>query len=277
MYIKSVLVLLALGIQSLAFGPVIGSVSVNDKKVHFGEVNTQEVKILPVEAVKDTVDIKFKDETLDGTPEQIMFSLADVQQPSLVTHFVPLVKGKEISLKIPFASIPDVLKSKESLVLSLVIADSKKSGNYVKRLLELRPTQEVQSASKRESPLRKFGLQPEIHHIFKKDEKTVNAVVPLAFIAIASVLFLGLFAAWFGSIGPKNMFKTLKTTSNAQLLHNISFLISLLGFEFNFVRYYLGQSIFDTLFYGFVLGIPSLYYGRAVLRALAENRSLGKQ
>lgn len=279
MIFSNIIVLLALAFHAIAYGPVVGSISINGKgeAVHFGEIETQEIKLLPLESTKDVIEIKLKDSSLQGQPEQILFTLADAKKPSVATHFVPVVKGKNINLSIPASSLPDVLKIKDTLVLSLIIADGKQSTKKVnKRLLEIKPSRELKSTSKQET-VPTFGLQPEIHHIFKEDEQGVNPVVPVAFILVAVALHLALLASWVGFIGVKDLFRTLNTTSSSQLLQNISFLLSLLGFEVNFVKYYLGQSIFTTLFYGTILSIPSLYFGRSVLRALAKNRALGKQ
>ncbi|KAI3403877.2 hypothetical protein KGF56_003307 [Candida oxycetoniae] len=279
MHIKKVIPLSIFALHALASRSITGSVSIDDKAIHFGEIDTQEVKVLPIESAKDSIKIHLKDNALDKTltPEQIMFTLADAEKPSTSTHFVPVVKDNSIDLVIPAATIPDILKSKNTLVLSLTIADSKKELNLVKRLLELKPSSELQSASKYTKKNLDFGLQPEIHHIFREDEKTVNPVVPIVFIAASSVIFLALIASWVGFIGVNEMFKTLKTTSSRQLLQNICFLLSLLGFEINFVQYYLGQSIFTTLLCGFILSFPCLNFGRSVSRALARNRALGKQ
>lgn len=82
--------LLTLVFSALSYGAVTGTVSSGGKTVHFGEIDTQEIKVLPIESGKDVIDIKLKNDQLDGPPEQIMLSLSDTQKSSLATHYVPL-------------------------------------------------------------------------------------------------------------------------------------------------------------------------------------------
>ncbi|KAI5961763.1 hypothetical protein CANMA_003740 [Candida margitis] len=269
--------ILTLAISALGYGAVTGTVSSSSKTVHFGEIDTQEIKVLPIESVKDFIDIKLKYGQLDGQPEQIMLSLSDAKKASLVTHYVPQVKSANIRYTIKASSIPDVLISKDALTLSLVIADSSGKSNIVKRLVDIKPSPGLASAANHEKKRFKFGIQPEIHHTFKEDAKTVNPIVPIVFIAIATVVFLSLLGSWVGFIGLNDLFRTVKSTSGGQLLQNISFLVTLIGFEVNFFMYYLDQSIFTTLFNGFFLGLAAVYFGSGVLKYLAQNRALGKQ
>lgn len=259
-----------------AYSDLTGTIKLNDKKITFGEINTQEVKQLSIESPKDVIEISLKSKDIDGKPEQIWISLADSEDQSIVTHYVPTVKRSSITTNIKTSTLPDVLKSKDKLILSIVIADSKSKDNLLRRLAEILPSPEFQATSKYQQKER-IGIQPEIHHIFRGDEKTVNKIIPVAFIGVAVGLFVGLLGLWFGFIGVNNLFRTFKTITTTQLLYNVSFLISLAGFELNFYKYYLGQSIFTTLFYGFILSIPCVYFGVSVLRSLATNRALGKQ
>lgn len=276
MKFTSTISVLTFAMSALSHGALIGTISSSGKTVHFGEIETQEIKVLPIESTKDVIDIRLKNDKLDGQPEQIMLSLSDAHKSSVATHYVPSVKGTNIKYSIKASSIPDVLLSKNQLTLGLVIADVTGKSNLVKRLVDIKPSSELKKPPKQERRF-KFGIQPEIHHIFKEDAKTVNPIIPVAFIAIAIATFLALLGSWVGFIGLNNLFKTLKSTSGGQLLQNVSFLITLIGFEFNFFKYYLGQSIFTTIFYSFILSLSGVYFGSGVLKYLAQNRTLGKQ
>ncbi|KAI5966249.1 uncharacterized protein KGF55_000558 [Candida pseudojiufengensis] len=264
-----------LATSAIAKGVVTGKISNTNsgQSIHFGEIDTQVIKTLPIHSPKDIIEIDLKNSDIKNKqPEQIMISLSDNLKPSIVTHFVPTVKDDTIKLKIRASSIPELLKTKESLALSLIIGDSSGDSNLIKRLGELIPSQEFKLSSNYKSKP-KFGVQPEIHHIFKEDEKTINPIIPTIFIGFATFLFLALLGSWFGFIGANNLFfKTFNRTSIGQISHNILFFSSLIGFEFNFVKYYLGQSIFTTLFYGFVLSFPCYYFGLSVLTYLGKNR-----
>lgn len=276
MKLTSTISILTLAISSLSYATITGTISSGGKKVHFGEIETQEIKVLPIESAKDLIEIKLKNDKLNGQPEQIMLSLSDAYKSNVATHYIPQVNGENIKYSIKVNSIPEVLLSKSQLTLSLIIADSKGKSNQIKRLVDIKPASELSKPVKHDKKF-SFGIQPEIHHIFKEDEKTVNPVVPVAFILVATATFLLLLGSWVGFIGLNNLFSTLKSTSSGQLLQNISFLMTLVGFEFNFAKYYLGQSIFATLFYSFILSLSAVYFGSSVLRYLAQNRALEKQ
>ncbi|RCK60831.1 Dolichyl-diphosphooligosaccharide--protein glycosyltransferase subunit SWP1 [Candida viswanathii] len=263
-------------VLAFAYSDLTGTIKLNGKKITLGEINTQEVKQLSIESPKDVLEIKLKSKDIDGKPEQIWISLADAEDEGIISHYVPTVKQSDITATIKASTLPDVLKSKDKLILSIVIADSKSKDNLLRRLVEILPSPDFQATSKYQQKPR-IGIQPEIHHIFRGDEQTVNPIIPVAFIGVATTLFLGLLGSWFGFIGTKNLFSTFKTITTTQLLYNVSFLVSLIGFELNFYKYYLGQSIFTTLFYGFILSVPCVYFGVSVLRYLAKNRALGKQ
>ncbi|CAI5757580.1 unnamed protein product [Candida verbasci] len=272
MKLSSILFLFSWLSLSIAF-TLTGTIKLNKQKITYGEIETKEIKQIYLNSPKDTIEINLSSKEINEKPEQIMFSLSDSKQQNLVTHYVPSVSNSKIKLSIKSAQLPEVLKIKDSLLLNLIIAD--KEVKFTKFLLEIIPTSEFKETSNYKSKS-KIGIQPEIHHIFKADESTVNPIIPLVFISVAVVLFLGLVSSWVGFIGVNNLFKTFKTISTGQLLQNVAFLISLIGFELNFIKYYFGQSIFTTLFYGFILLIPSIYFGTSVLRFLSKNRKIGK-
>ncbi|KAK6202605.1 uncharacterized protein RJT21DRAFT_112559 [Scheffersomyces amazonensis] len=258
---------------TLGFTISSGSVSVNQKKVEFGEFNTQEIKQLSSENLKDKIEIKLQlADKVEAVPHQLLIAISSAENYALASHYTPTYKKGEIKVTIPVAKLPEVLKIQDKLFISVIIADS--SAQLYKNLVEFIPGGELKSANKyKEVP--RIGLKPEIHHTFNSDPKTVNPIIPIGFIGVAVVLFLALVFSWVGFIG-KDLYGTLKFTSAGQLFYNISFLLSLVGFELNFTKYYLGQNIFTTLFTSFLCGIASIYFGSRVLRHLAHGRHIGR-
>ncbi|ODV77365.1 uncharacterized protein CANTADRAFT_7840 [Suhomyces tanzawaensis NRRL Y-17324] len=260
---------------SLAYTISEGTIKVGEKSVSFGEFNTQEVKQLPIESPKDKIDINLKiNDDLAKRPHQVVLSLASIKDSALAAHFVPtFTVSNQIKASIPVNKLPEVLKIQDKLLLSLIIGDQV-SGNLDRHLVEIIPGAEYKETSKYvEKP--RVGRKQEIHHIFREDPKTINAIIPVAFIGAAVVLTLGLFASWVGFIGA-DLTTTFKTITTTQLTYNVSFLVTIIGFEVNFIKYYLGQNIFTTLFNSFILGLPSIYFGSKVLRSLRENRKVGR-
>lgn len=258
----------------LAYSSLEGFVKIGKNKITFGEIETQEVKQLFIDSPKDAIDITLESKDITKRPEQVWLSLEDFSDPSLVAHFVPTVSEERIHTSIKANSLPEVLKAKEKLILRIIIADSTSSKNLYRKLVEIIPSPEFQQSSTYK-PKERFGLKPEIHHIFKEDENEANPIFPTAFIGVSNTLFFILIGTWFRHVG-RDLIPTWKSISWTQLFHNIVFLITLLGFEVNFIKYYFGQSIFTTLFYAAILGLASVYFGVRVLRSLAQNRILGK-
>ncbi|ABN65723.1 predicted protein [Scheffersomyces stipitis CBS 6054] len=272
-----VAVICQLGAAAMAYTISEGSIKLNDQSVFFGEFMTQEIKHLSVDSPKDKIEISLQlKEVLDKRPQQLVLVLSSVEDSALAAHFVPgFTSSSEIKFSLPASKFPEVLKIKEKLNLKLIIADPASSGkNLVKQLVEIVPTEEFRATAKyHEKP--RIGYKPEIHHIFRTEDKQINAIVPLVFIGGAVVLFLALIGSWFGFIGA-DLYGALKYTSGGQLLFNIGFLLSLIGYEYNFVQYYLGQSIFTTLFNGALLSLPCIYAGARVLKNLSRSRHAGK-
>ncbi|KAK6464849.1 hypothetical protein DFJ63DRAFT_93860 [Scheffersomyces coipomensis] len=251
-----------------------GSVSIGQQSVAFGEVTTQEIKQLTVDSGKDKIVVKLGlSEKLKKAPQQVFVELVSAKNDALATHFVPtFTDDKQFFITIPVGKLPEVLKAQDKLLLNIIIADGSKK--LYKKLVEIIPTYDFKSGINYQ-PQPKIGYQPEIHHIFREDPKTVGEGIPVFFTAMALVLFTGLLVLWNGFIG-KDLFGTLKKTAPGQLIFNIAFLLSILGFEYNFAQYYLGQSIFTTLYAGFFLGLSSIYFGARVLRHLAHERRIGR-
>ncbi|EGW34920.1 uncharacterized protein SPAPADRAFT_58049 [Spathaspora passalidarum NRRL Y-27907] len=248
-----VIAILNLLVSALALTTLKGTIKINTNLVQFDSAN-DEIKQLPIESPKDSILIELKSDAFSTKPEQIVLSLADAATPSIVTHYVPTISDKSIKTTINAAKLPEVLKSKDKLILSIIVAGSQGVENTHSKLVEILPSSDFKETSSFVSTPR-IGIQPEIHHQFRAEEKTVNQVFPIAFSAVAGFIFLVLLGYWTSFTGAE-FARSFKRITSGQLLYNVSFLATIIGFELNFVRYYLGQSIFTTLFYGFFWLFP---------------------
>lgn len=260
---------------SLAFSVSKGSIKAGGKSVTFGEMNTLEIKQLNINSPKDKIDISLdlKDD-FSKAPNQIVITLGN--NKGLDSSYVPKFQAssKTISLSIPANIIAERLKIEDKLFLNLIVGDSGSKENLFKSLVEIIPSEELKSSSTY-TRTETVGIKPEIHHQFREDPKTVNPVIPLVFIGGATVLFFGLIAAWSAIIG-SDLFGIFNQVSGYKIIYNVGFIASLIGFEFTFIRYYLGATIFVTLFYAFALGGPSIYFGSRVFRDLAKYHKSGR-
>lgn len=265
--------ILALASVALAYTVSEGSIKVGSQAIHFGEFNTQEIKQINIDHPKEKIDIAVKLTEVTSHPHQLFISISSVENPSLASHFVPTFTAPNLKLSVLVGKLPEVLKVQKLLSIDLIIADSKNT--LYKHLGQIITGEELQNSASYTEKSR-IGYKPEIHHIFKEDPATINAFIPVVFIIGAVVLTLALFGSWVGIVGGKALFNSFKTISAIQLSYNVAFLLSIIGFEYSFVKYYLGQSIFTTLSHSFVLGLGAIFFGSKVLRYLGETRKSGK-
>jgi oligosaccharyltransferase complex subunit delta (ribophorin II) len=127
----------------------------------------------------------------------------------------------------------------------------------------------------REASPKRFGIKPEIHHIFRADPRQVNATFAslLVFVGITStVLFLA--AAWIFFVGVDlvNLAPALKASG----LAHAAFLLSIGAIEYTFFQYYKGVSIFDTIKSLAIIAPASVYFGSRALREVKARRLAGK-
>lgn len=256
-----------------------GLVRVNEDILQYGEMEVQLIRLLTLENMKDKLEMEFKLDYKDVSqrPQQFVVTLGDDQAYDLL--FVPnyLSSHDVYKLSVPVNKIPVGLRVKDKLFLRAAVGHSgpKKYGENLRRnLAEIKFGKDIREAALLTyKPAERFGLKPEIHHQFSSDAPTVNAVVPIVFIGGALVLFLGLLGVW-STLLQDDFLSNFSKLSGAQLVNHSVFLTSLVGFVVVFYRYYLGTSIFSTLFHAFILSAPSIFFGSRCLRDLAQFHKL---
>lgn len=260
----------------LAYRIVEGSVSVGDDNIEIGEFNAQVIRQLPI-GPKDKIEVSLKIDELTKKPHQSLITVGTGN--GLEYSVVPQVSFAANSIKasIPVTQFPPSIKAQDILFLRIILADKNNAdGNLLQSIVELIPTSDLHaSIPSSYKKAERIGIKPEIHHIFKSDPSTINPFIPVVFIFGVITLFLGLIIAWATSIG-NDLFNHFSDISGIQLIYDLSFLSCLVGYEITFVKYYLGSSIFTTMFYAAVLGGPSVYFGSRVFRDLAKFRKIGK-
>lgn len=267
--------LLQLFTVSLAYTVSEGKIKVGSQVVEYGEFNTQEIKQLSID-LKDKIELEFQlNGEVDEKPHQLVVTLGNGKglETSFVPSFVP--NNQAIKLTIPVIKLPASLKTQEKLFLHLIVANANpKEPNVYKFLGEVLPADNLRVNTKYEKAPR-IGIKPEIHHIFRNDESTVNAIIPLVFIGAAVALFFALLASWAGFIG-SDLFGTVKNVHGAGIIYHFGFFGSLVAFETIFINYYLLTSIFKTLAHGLIVGLASIYFGSKVLRSFSAQRRVGR-
>lgn len=255
-----------------------GVINIEDQAIYYGEIMTQEIKQLLIDSPKDKLEMRLKmNSDIDTAPHQIVVSISSADNSNLITHYIPVFTvNNEIKLSIPLNKLPEVLKTKSKLLMHLIVADEDPNfKNMNKQLLELLPTTNFQKTASYKSTDAIIGYKPEIHHIFQGEQKQVGSIIPILFIGCAIILFIGLNLSWNAIIG-KDLYRSFSYITSTQLSYNVFFLLSIMGFEYNIFQYYLGQSIFTTLFRGFIISLPGIFFGSKVLRYLRNQRLAGK-
>lgn len=260
------LALLSVVASSMAYSLQGYSLFINGLDAVTFEEYDHQVHSATLESPKDAFALALRIDATD-VPHQIMYLLSDgngLDFPVFPPYYEPdhLVKQK-----ITVESIPNALKAQDKFYITLVVAsDNEAEENIQERLLEINFSDAFREAYESEEHSR-LGAKPEIHHIFNTDQATVNPIVPIVFILIAGALLLALFGSW-------------TTHLSGSLLGNFEqanvktmFLVVLASFEVTFVRYYLGATIFTTIFHVAILAVPALIIGSKALRLLAQLRA----
>lgn len=235
-------------------GIMVGSIGHETKKLD---------NPLTLDTIDQTVELNFASDSrltqatlLLGLPDQ------DLEQPIQAT----LTENQGLffyKFRIPISQLSKHLlhlatNEKQLLTGSLVIAEE--GEGFLVSLFDIRL--DVDGTELEYVKPNRLGPKPEIHHVFNAEPKTV----PWSFAQIFSFLLIlvtfGLIVSWMsaGAITWDGLPKGLNT------IYFLAFVGSLIGFEFIFIRYYAGNSIFDTLRYSFLLSIPSLWLGTHFLR-----------
>lgn len=251
---------------ALSYSIKSGLVSVNGNKAFDIEPKSDTVHRVTLDSVRDKLALTVELKGAETQPHQLNYVFSN--DAGLDHAIFPKFDAKKhtVSLLLLVNKIPAALLQ-DRVFVYLVAASEQKKGNLYTLIGELIPTEALQSSVNYEAPER-LGAQPEIHHIFNEDPKTVNPVVPLAFSGVAIALFLGLVGAWFSVVG-NSLF-----VANQGIPFKGGFLTTLALFEFTFFRYYLSASIFTTIFSVAALTAPALIFGARALKSLTKQRTI---
>lgn len=266
--VLSVLLWLTLFVGALAYSISEGSFSVNGAELFvIDDLSFDEVHRYTINSQKDVITI---DLTLNGDiesrPHQLMYILTNNDGLDFPLFPTFTAATKEAKLKLAVSKIPNALKAEERLFLNLIIADDNKDeANLYTEIVELLPSEDFK-ANVGYKKADRLGALPEIHHIFREDPKTVNAIIPLIFSAAAGVLLLVLLVAW-ASVVDGSLF-----TSPQGSTFKTAFLVTVAALEYTFAKYYLGASIFTTISYVALIAGPYLFFGSKALTELAKQR-----
>lgn len=202
-------------------------------------------------------------ELLLGIPER---DLETVLEPKITDNGeLTMYRFRMDESTIPNALLHLSQNEDDPLTVSVVLANPEDSKNNV--LVSVFKIQvDLDHAVEYKRPDR-LEAKPEIIHQFNPEPKTVPWKLAQFFIFLITLVTFGLVVAWMSS-GSLN-FNNVR--ANFNIVYLLFFISSVIGFEYIFVQYYAGKSIFETLFAALYLGIPSLWLGTKFLRNFGET------
>jgi oligosaccharyltransferase complex subunit delta (ribophorin II) len=217
------------------------------------------------------LDITFEVEP-KKIPQQLFIKVTN--KDGVETSYKPITQVKENSVTstftLSYGKLPKLFTKESQLDISLIAAGSNDDAPIFTKVGSLQLTDELIAKSPYQRPTR-FGPKPEIHHIFSQPSTTVNPTIALVFCALSIACFFILLAAWGveGAINFKN-FPGFK-------LSHLLFIGLVLNYEVAFFQYYLGSSIFDTIYKVALLTLPTLWAGSKVLNYVGALRLAGER
>lgn len=251
-----------------------------DKKSNTIKIDAIENNLVPSTidnlTIDDTIKFSFQIVNYGAVPEQISLFVG-LPDRDLEIPIKPTLKIKNDSILTLFKlSLKDIPKSilyfaqneEKPVSGTLIVASSEVNKNdYIfTKAFEMNLNYDTFASNSFKEPVRYRPL-PEIHHIFPSPPKTVSPFLAEMFVGIIIIAGFGLLLTWVSSGAVK--FDNIATGLN--FIYFLGFIISIIGFEFVFLKYYLGTSIFDTINASSLLGIFGLLVGTKYLRNIGNN------
>ncbi|CAR25785.1 hypothetical protein ZYGR_0A03540 [Zygosaccharomyces rouxii] len=269
----------ALGLLALAsWGQAL---TIKDANFAFPDTDTRGIMVGPIDHETKKLNKPLTLDTLDQTVELNFASDSRLTQATLLLGLpdrgleqaiqATLTENQGLLLyrvRIPINQLSQHLlhlavNEKQLLAGSLVLANEDEG--FLLSLFDIKL--DVNETAFEYVKPERLEAKPEIHHVFNAEPQTV----PWSFAQIFSFLIVlvtfGLVVSWMsaGALTWSGLPKGLNT------IYFLAFVGSVIGFEFIFVRYYTGTSIFETLRCTFLLSIPSLWLGTHFLRSWGKE------
>lgn len=231
-------------------------------------------------AMTGTLDVSFKT-SYNGNAQlahQSMVQLRSTQDPSLNYMFAPTsAKPMSGAVKIPVshAAVPVALQGKELDMVLIVSSASDDESQFEQKLTSVFVEPSSTGSKELQEAISQHQLasqKPEIRHTFRPAPHTVSKFIAIIFQAVL-VGITGMFLLMWLSGASLGSVKTALSTSPVA---HLTFLGSLFALEATFVRYFLGQSIFTTVFHSAVLSPVIVVSGSRALREMANRRLSGE-
>ncbi|RIA97367.1 Dolichyl-diphosphooligosaccharide--protein glycosyltransferase subunit Swp1 [Glomus cerebriforme] len=200
-------------------------------------------------------------------PHQSMLILSSNQTGNQIPVIVTVRDGGKARAELDMKSAPeDLLSSPGSYSLNLIIGTFSHNNPIDYHI----GTVNIDVPYTSSVPI-KYGPKPEIHHIFKPDQKLPSIIISYSFVIIVLSPWLFLIGAWI-RLGVNVSFLISEPRSLPAI---ISFLFTLLAIEILFYNYWTHLNIFQTLSWLSGLSILAFLLGQKALSDVQEWRLKG--
>lgn len=199
-------------------------------------------------------------------PEQVMISLS---APNIVSEYYmhpTFVHDKVFEANVAISDLSKCLLNEEEIFITVITGDpNDKSFNRILNAGTLNPSDKLRKDKAAEFPKR-LQQNPEIKHVFREPPKNLPGFISTQFAILLIIAFVVLLFAWshFDAININNLGKFDIST--------YIFIASIFAFEYTFFDYYMGTSIFTTLYRFAILSTITLFFGSKCLKTLYKLR-----
>lgn len=252
------------GKTSVMIGKVGPELGVDEATPTLVTVNNPN-EVIQINFAVDSSDKPFQNTLLVGLPSS---NLEMVFEPEIKDNGkLSMYKYKIDLATLDAALLQEAFKILEPVKATLILASStaEAKDNLFREILQLDLDFDVVPSDS--SLVDRFAIKPEIHHVFHPEPKRVAKSIAVIFVAIIIVTILSLLVTWLNSCAAA--FDNIPAGANA--LYFLGFIATIVGFEVIFARYYLGTSIFKTLFSSLYLGAPGLLASTKFLRPFGQT------
>lgn len=200
-------------------------------------------------------------------PKQVSIVLKSENLTSSLYYYPKLVENKVYEANILIKDISKFMLSQDAIDIEIITGDNNDTTfNSIIKGGKLLPSEKLKVDKSVEKPVR-FGKLNEIHHIFRQPPKSLPSFISTQFVFLIIILFIVLLLSW-------NYFEAANINNIGKFSPlSLLFIVTLFIFEYLFFDYYLGTSIFTSLYRFSLTGVFSIYFGSKLLKDMYKLRT----
>lgn len=201
------------------------------------------------------------------TPEHVVLALSVPELSSELYVYPKLLQGKVYEANLILRDVSPFVLSSEQIQITVITGDQKET-SYAATIDAgtLKPSEKLRADRNTVAKPRRFTERDELFFSFREKPKNLPSLISTQFSFLLLILVVVLILAWnyFDAANASNLTKYSPLS--------FLFLASIFVFEYYFVEYYLGASIFQSLYRFAITGLFAIYFGSKTLRDMYKLR-----